>query len=561
MSPAPRVATHDNWPVDHKAVLEWRYNHIKRMRSDPQFRAACLKHYSENPVDWMTDFMITVDPRAEVKVMPFIMFQRQIELVNELHSCIKDQESLLVTKSRDMGCSWCAIGFLTWCWLFIPDSNLGLGSRKEILVDRLSDRSTLFEKVRMIIRWLPKDIFWPKGFNEKDHMPYMRILNPENGAAIIGEAGRSIGRGGRYLAYCVDEEAFLEDQDATDSSLGDATRCRISISTYCMPNDLYHRRRKAGVDLPAKEPGKLRVFTMPWRCHPAKSQEWYDTRRAKAEAEGTLHLFAREVDCDPNSAQSNVLIPGLWVSAAIDAHIKLGIEVSGAKIAAMDVADDGMDVNSLATRHGILLQHLAAEGGEADIVARKFFTQSIARRVNEWRYETAGVGAGAKAGARQVCEQLAGRPLPRVRAWNPSHGVKRPAACIDTGRIGADVERRNRDHYANGNAQDWWSLRERFRRTYLAVTEGGQFDADELISLDSRMPELSKLQSELSQPTWGTNSAGKIIIDKAPNGTKSPNMADAVKICFAEMIDRPDEPTIGVGAPGPAGAGVFIAVG
>ena len=41
--------------------------------------------------------------------------------------------------------------------------------------------------------------------------------------------------------------------------------------------------------------------------------------------------------------------------------------------------------------------------------------------------------------------------------------------------------------------------------------------------------------TELSQPTYSINSAGKIIIDKTPDGTKSPNLADAVMMRFAPM--------------------------
>lgn len=558
---APRVATRDNWPIDYLAVIKARAAHLQRMRANPKFRAACMMHYANNPADWMTDFMVTVDPRADLKIMPFIMFPRQIELVNEMHRCLKDQESLLVDKTREMGASWTVIGFFVWGFFFIPNANFGLGSRKEDLVDRLADPSTLFEKVRTIIRWLPRDIFWPEGFNEKDHMPYMRVLNPGNGATIIGEGGQNIGRGGRYLAYVVDEEAFLQNQEATDSALGDATRVRISISTYNAMNDLFHRRRKAGLDLPDVEKGRLRIFVLDWRDHPAKTIEWYNLRRAKAEAEGTLHLFAREVDRDPTASQSNVLIPGLWVSAAIDAHIKLGFEPEGSRIAAMDVADGGGDVNSLAIRHGVVLTHLESEGGEAGVIGRKYYVKSIGAKCQQWRFEVNGVGAGARTGAQQVAELNPGKKLPAIVAWSPSHGVKRPAACIHTGKVGADVERRNRDHYLNGNVQDWDALRKRFNKTYRAVTLGEQFDPDELISLDSRMPLLAKLQAELSQPIYGENSAGKMTVDKQPPGSKSPNLADAVKICFAELATRPDEPACGVGGVGPAAQGVFVAVG
>ncbi|EFE7308104.1 TerL protein, partial [Escherichia coli] len=40
---------------------------------------------------------------------------------------------------------------------------------------------------------------------------------------------------------------------------------------------------------------------------------------------------------------------------------------------------------------------------------------------------------------------------------------------------------------------------------------------------------------ELSQPTWSKNATGKILVDKQPDGTKSPNLADSVMIAYAPM--------------------------
>jgi phage terminase large subunit len=38
---------------------------------------------------------------------------------------------------------------------------------------------------------------------------------------------------------------------------------------------------------------------------------------------------------------------------------------------------------------------------------------------------------------------------------------------------------------------------------------------------------------ELSQPTYTITTAGKVQIDKAPDGTRSPNHADAAMILYA----------------------------
>jgi hypothetical protein len=75
-------------------------------------------------------------------------------------------------------------------------------------------------------------------------------------------------------------------------------------------------------------------------------------------------------------------------------------------------------------------------------------------------------------------------------------------------------------------------LRNRFKATYDAIN-GKDYQADELISLHSGLKELGKLTSELSRPTYKFNGAGKMLVDKSPDGTKSPNLADAVMMCFS----------------------------
>ena len=553
-----RICT--TWPPNFSAVLAKRAELLTKIRSDPKLRAAVLKHYSTHPVDFILDWATTYDPRQKPTLMPFCLFPKQVEMVEFLHSCITDQENGLVEKCRDAGATFVCCAFSVWLWLFWDGAAVGFGSQKENLVDEIGNPKSIFEKLRQIIYHLPQDIFWPEGFDPKSHMVKMRIINPKNGASLVGDIGDNIGRGGRTLIYFKDESAHYERPEMIEAALGDNTNVQIDISSVNGLGNVFHRRRQAGLEWPAKERGRTRIFIFDWRDHPNKTQEWYDARRKRAAAEGLLPQFAQEVERDYSAAVSNVLIPAMWVSAAIDAHVKLGFEASGDKIAAMDVADDGADLNSYASRHGVVVTCVEAESGEADTVGRKYFIKATLGQCSVWKYEAAGVGTGARAAARQVVEQNPGRRMPTITPWSPSHGVKRPFACVETGRVGADVERRNKDHYANGNVQDAWALRERFRRTYAAITEGATFDPDELISLPSDLPNLAKLQAELSQPVYSRNTAGKLTFDKQPNGTKSPNLFDALKICFAELTHRPDEPACGVGGVGPSAPGTFIAV-
>lgn len=96
------------------------------------------------------------------------------------------------------------------------------------------------------------------------------------------------------------------------------------------------------------------------------------------------------------------------------------------------------------------------------------------------------------------------------------------------------LERKNEDFFANLKAQCWWALRDRFQETHRARM-GEPYDADKIISIPSDLPELLQLQSELAQPTYKINTVGKVVIDKKPEGAKSPNLADAVMMVFAPV--------------------------
>jgi hypothetical protein len=93
--------------------------------------------------------------------------------------------------------------------------------------------------------------------------------------------------------------------------------------------------------------------------------------------------------------------------------------------------------------------------------------------------------------------------------------------------------RKNEDFFYNYKAQAWWALRARFQKTHRAVAEGAPWIADDLISIPADLPNRQALCNELSQPTYSISTVGKIVVDKAPDGTRSPNLADAVMIRFA----------------------------
>src|SRR5690606_24682813 len=130
-------------------------------------------------------------------------------------------------------------------WLFHDGSSIGWGSRKQELVDRIGDPSSIFEKMRMLIMNTPR-VFQPVGFNPDNCLHFMRLVNPENGATIIGEIGDDIGRGGRTLEYFKDESANYTRPEEIEAALSENTRCQIDISSVNGPNNVFYRKRDTG---------------------------------------------------------------------------------------------------------------------------------------------------------------------------------------------------------------------------------------------------------------------------------------------------------------------------
>ena len=113
--------------------------------------------------------------------------------------------------------------------------------------------------------------------------------------------------------------------------------------------------------------------------------------------------------------------------------------------------------------------------------------------------------------------------------WNAGASVVDPDGRV----IPNDLESpTNKDFYLNLKAQAWWQLRLRFERTHRAITEGVVAAHDDLISLPAELPNLRQLEKELSQATIKRSANMKLMIDKAPEGTRSPNLADAVVMAF-----------------------------
>lgn len=550
----PQPLTHAQWPPDYEAIWRWRAEMLIALQDDEELLAAAKAYYSTRPKEFIMHWMDTYDPRREgSKWIPFVFFIKQAEFIDFLQDLREQGENGLCEKCRDAGVSWLGCGYSIWSWLFIPDDSIGWGSRKEGLVDTLGDVDSLFEKMRKILERLPS-IWLPVGFAPKKHSTFMKFINPENGATITGEAGDNIGRGGRKAMYFKDEAAHYERPEKIEAALGDNTNSQVDISSVNGLGNPFHRRREAGVQWESGKDiakGFTRIFIFDWRDHPAKTLEWYNARKAKYEREGMAHIFAQEVDRNYSAAVSNTIISYEWIQSAVDAHLKIAyvkamIEREGIPdvwMAGLDVADGGIDRNALAKRQWIIWRDVE-EWGERDtgVTARRAIVGVRQHKGVKIQYDCVGLGSGVKSEYNRLTQDELLENVPEMVPWNAGGSVLEPFNRIIPND---DESALNRDFYGNLKAQAWWNLRSRFYKTHKAVTDGAVYPVEELISLDSTMPLLQQLMKELAQPVRAQNGQLKTIVDKQPEGTKSPNLADAGMMMYFPLPDDWHTVTVG----------------
>lgn len=512
----------------YSEIFERRAKMLGRLREDKSLLAAAKVHYQTAPWDFIRDWGMTYDPRnletGGLSNIPFVPWPRQVAYLQWLYARWRSGERGLVEKSRDCGVTWLSVGFAVSLWCFYDGMAIGFGSRKEQLVDKLGDPDSIFEKIRHFAGNLPPE-FLPTGYSARDHATYMRMIAPATGSSITGEAGDNIGRGGRKAIYFIDEAAFIEHQDMVDAALSQTTNCQIDISTFSGTGNLFYRKQQRFF-------GTDRHFVFDWSDDPRKDNEWYMQQKAEQSDE----TVAQEIDRDPTASNVDSFIPARWVTAAIDAHKKLGFDPEGIRTAGFDPADTG-DAKAVVLRYGSVVTDCdQMKAGDITDALPWAYEMADRHRADLFIYDADGLGGPA------VKVDLARRSAGRFQVvqYRGSGEVrdKNVSSVPNDGQA-----KKNGDMYHNFRAQSWTWARERFRRTYEAVTrleQGLIVNADpaNLISLSSDCKRLMELRGELSLPKRMYTDNGKIIVESKKamklRQVASPNLGDALVIAFSE---------------------------
>lgn len=491
----------------------------------------------------------TFDPRnadGDVKLpttLPFDLFPRQVEYMDWMDVRANTGTDGLVEKSRDSGFSW--LGIL-WCWhrwRFVPGYTSIFGSRKQDLVDTIGDPDSLFEKMRMLMRNFPPWLL-PVGFDGNKHDNFLRLINPENGNTITGEAGDEMGRGGRTTMYLFDEAAFIERMDQVDAATSATSRTRIFGSTVNGNGNWFYRKRFGATLTPEQ------VFVFDVADNPIHTPEWIAEKKRSLET----HVYASEFGRDYSASVEGICIPGAWVESSLkigavlaERGIKLHPAVTG--IAGLDVGGGGKARSVAVARFGPIVT-VPESWGDPDTnetasraldyaerqrpTRPRAGTPDIVCKVTLANYDSVGVGAG--------CLTVMKRGRPGLVGAGVNTGVPPSDRVWPDGKT-------SKERFGNLKAEIWFLARERLKKTHemlLFLTgrpleEGAhEHPLDEILILPpiAAGADAATLASQLSTVKWGRNEAGKEVMETKvqlrKRGIASPDHAEAFVLTFIE---------------------------
>lgn len=219
----------------------------------------------------------------------------------------------------------------------------------------------------------------------------------------------------------------------------------------------------------------------------------------------------------PRNNDDEAIIKRSWIESAVDAHIMLDLDLSGATTVGYDVADSGADKNAIALFNGAICEHIEEWKAEEDELDKSALKAWSFAGNGKLIYDSIGVGAGVGAILKK-----AGKT--KFSKFNAGAQVFKP-------RREYSPKITNGDKFENLKAQAWRDVADRLRNTHNAINKGMVYNASELISISSDIKDIEALKTELCSPHKDYSRRGLDMVeskkDLAKRGIASPNKADA----------------------------------
>jgi len=222
----------------------------------------------------------------------------------------------------------------------------------------------------------------------------------------------------------------------------------------------------------------------------------------------------------PRKDTSKQVVVRAWIEAAIELYSKHPENKDGATIYGLDVGGGG-DENALAKRNGLALESLW-EWDEEDTGFTANKTAKIMRQDQNSHlvFDRVGIGAGVKSKLKEG----ENAHIKTTAHSNAEEVQNKNRQYLNTGI-------KNKDMFLNFGSQQWFYVRWLFENAYRKLN--GEDNIVDFITINPNIEHLNKLKLQLTQIEWTDDTpTNKIKIEKSPKGTKSPNLADSVQMCY-----------------------------
>ncbi len=314
--------------------IRYRARVLKESENDRGMQQDLMTASSESLLYWVNTFCWTFHQfdvagdtgqkyMSENVHCPFISWDVQDILFEQLIRHLHMGKDILINKSRDMGASWMCTIFIHWLWLFHPNAQLLELSRTEPYVDMVGNMKALFQKHDYINKWLPEWMVPPLIGQGQKFRTKMHIYNDLNNACIDGESTTEHATSGdRRMVVLLDEFAKVKYGKLMRSATGPASLMRIVNSTVVGPGTEYSKW---------KSDGTVVVFPLMWWDHPDKGKGRYVEQNkvtqawkirspwyVKQEKDLSPNELAREIDADDLEAGAT-----FFTTSNIDKHIAI----------------------------------------------------------------------------------------------------------------------------------------------------------------------------------------------------------------------------------------------
>ncbi len=298
--------------VDHRAGV------IVNADGDRYYQQFQIELCRSSILYFCNTFCFTFDPRLPParRVLPFVTFEFQDDLLTWMVWLINDEHDGLSEKSRDMGMTWCSAVVSVWLSVMFEHEHGYFMTLKE---DDVDDRTvdSIFGKIRFLISALPE---WMRaGWQEnKQGVDNKMLLNfPNTESAIKGIlSGGTAGRSGRSRYLFCDEFAHIEGSTEVQEAISTLASSNIYMSTPKGWGNEFARM--------AHEPNTIKK-TLHWTLHPQKNEMWHARERDRPRY--TDEIWAQEQDISYDKSTTGRVFPQFKATAVSDGewiHSQIG---------------------------------------------------------------------------------------------------------------------------------------------------------------------------------------------------------------------------------------------